>query len=217
MTTATQIDDIGKSPIRPMRASDAVQTARLFGDAMPWSIFSKLGVRFNARFIRWIQEQPETEVWTANDASGRVVGITCGSMNKPRVYRTIVRQHFLWLSFNTLINLWRPPVLIWLIRATWGLLRPLPAVKRPVPRPDAEAIFLAVVEEAKGTGVAQRLRQTRDDAFRKWGLKGPYTCLMLASNKRIQAFTKKHGSKFIVEVPTRGHSIYEFHKELPPE
>lgn len=215
MTYTTRANDIGKSPIAPMQPGEAVQVARLFTEAIPWSIFSKLGVRFNARFVRWMQNEPETEVWTARDASGRVVGICSASMSKPRLYRTIVRRHFLSIAFGTLVNLWRPAVLIWLMRAVWERLRLVPPVKRTVARADAEWLFCAVVEEAKGTGLAHRLRDTMEDEFRKWGLKGPYTLLMLASNRRCQAFQRKHGAYFVLELPTRGHTIYEFQKVLP--
>lgn len=200
-----------------MTAADSRDVARLFGDLMPWSIFSKAHVRFNARFIRWIQQQDQAEVWTAISPEGKVVGICGAAMDKPRVYGDVVRKHFVRISISTLANLWRPGVLTWLLRAVRDRLRPsAPARERSVPRPNAELVFIAVAEEAKGTGLARRLQLVMEAQFREWGLRGPYVILVLDKNERAQAFYRRQGAYFVAKVPTRGQLICEYHKELSP-
>ncbi|HNU46420.1 MAG TPA: GNAT family N-acetyltransferase [Phycisphaerae bacterium] len=184
---------------------------------MPWSILSKMGAGFAGRFIRWIQEQEHSQVWVAKSADGRVLGIAGATLDRPRIYREIVRKHAVAIACSVLMNLWRPGVLVWLGRALRGRLRPLPDVSRVVPRPAAEGLFLALVEEARGSGLALRLCDERESAFRAWGLIGPYVILTLSTNKRVHAFHTKRGCKLVAQVPTRGHLIYEFHKELPPD
>ena len=213
----TPVIDAASIRVVPMEAGDAMEVGRLHREAMPWSILSKMGARFAGRFIRWIQQQENSQVWVAKSAEGKIVGINGATLDRPRIYRQIVRAHRGALIGSVLLNLWRPGVLLWLARACWERVHPAPEVSRSAPRPAAEWLFCAVVEEAKGTGLAQRLHAQMESDFRSWGLKGPYLLLMLASNKRVQAFHKKHGATFVAEVPTRGHLIYEFHKELPPD
>lgn len=202
--------------IVPMAEKDAIEVARLYCAEIPWSIFSKMGVRFNAQFIRWVQQQEHSEVWVAKNSRGDILGISSGTLDKPRIYKDIVRAHFLKLSASTLMNLWRPGVLSWLFRSFWDRIRRQKPAPRSAPRPPAEWIFLTVVAAARGKGLAHRFHERMVSDFREWGLKGPYVVLPLASNKQAQAFHKKHGAKFIAEIPTRGHLIHEYHKELPP-
>jgi len=208
---------LGKVEIVRMEKGDAREVARLFKAEMPWSVFSKMGVRFNARFIRWMQEQDHTEVWVAKNSQGDILGISCGTLDKPRIYKNVVKQHFLRLWLSTLLNLWRSGVIAWLLRAAGERIRPQKPIPRSAPRPAAEWIFLTTVEAARGKGLAHRFHDRMVADFREWGLKGPYVVLPLASNKQAQAFHKKHGARFIAEVPTRGHLIYEYHKDLPPD
>ncbi|MFQ5807706.1 MAG: hypothetical protein ACE5I3_14770 [Phycisphaerae bacterium] len=209
--------DPATARIVPMEDADALDVGRLYRDAIPWAIFSKLGDRFAGRFILWIHQQERSRVWVARSAAGDILGIMGGTLDRPAIYRKIVREHLLGISFSVLLNLYRPGVLVWLFRALWECIRPAPDVPRSAPRPAAEGLFHAVVEQAKGTGLAQQLCARREADFRSWGYHGPYTILTLSTNARANAFQKRLGGRLVAQIPTRGHLIYEWHKDVAPD
>jgi GNAT superfamily N-acetyltransferase len=208
--------DPAKCSMAPMTDADALEVGRLYRKEIPWAIFSIMGDRFTARFVQWVHAQEHSRTWVAKDDNGNIVGISGGTLDKPRIYRRIVREHFWTLTGSVLLNIYRPAVLAWLGRAAWGLLQPPQELERAAPRPAAEWLFLTVVERARGTGLAQRFRLRMEADFREWGLKGPYVMLPLASNLQAQAFHKKHGGRLVARIRTRGHLVHEMQKELPP-
>ena len=208
--------DPEKCRMAPMTDADSPEVGRLYQREIPWAIFSIMGDEFTARFIRWVHAQEHTRVWVAKNEEGEILGISGGTLDRPRIYRKIVREHFLALAASVLTNFYRPAVLTWLLRAAWGRVRPARELERSAPRPAAEWLFLTVVEQARGTGLAQRFRLRMEADFREWGLQGPYMMLPLASNLQAQAFHKKHGAKLVAKIRARGHLIHEYQKELPP-
>ncbi|MFH0980274.1 MAG: hypothetical protein V2A79_01880 [Planctomycetota bacterium] len=207
--------DAQKCSIALMEPRDALELGRMYRTEIPWAIFSIMGDRFTARFIEWIHQQENSRVWVAKNETGQILGISAGTLDKPRIYRKIVREHWPTLVRSVLLNLYRPAVLRWLWRAVWEKVRPVPEVWRSAPRPAAEWLLLTVVEKARGTGLAARLRERMEADFREWGLQGPYMMLPLATNQASLAFLKKQGGRLVAEVSTRGHVIHELHKELP--
>jgi GNAT superfamily N-acetyltransferase len=216
-TMAEQKLDPAACRIVPMGPGDVLTVGRIYRSEIPWAIFSIMGDRFTAQFIQWMSEQERTRVWVAKDAQDQIVGISCGTLDKPTIYRKIVREHVPTLIANVLLNIYRPAVMLWMLRAAWGRVRPPVELERSAPRPAAEWLFLTVLPAARGTGLAERFRQRMEADYREWGLKGPYVLLPLASNERAQAFHRKHGARLAARVRTRGHLIHEYHKELPPD
>ncbi len=75
MSPGRNSQDRSQFAIVPMESSDAHAAGVLHEVGIPESIFSKLGTRFTARFLRWIQEQAHSEVWIARDEQQNVVSV----------------------------------------------------------------------------------------------------------------------------------------------
>jgi len=206
---------IGDYSISGMEPRDAPAVGRLYQTAIPEAIFARLGDRFTARFMSWIHEQPQSKVWVARDAAGAVVGVIAGTLDRPGIYGRIVAAHKRSLALSTIGNLWRPKVFAWVSHAVLDRLRgSRPAAERSVARPPQELLVIAVTPETKGTGLAERLVREMEAQFRDWGFRGDYTILTLSTNGRSNAFYQRIGAKLMIQVPTRGMLVNEYHKPV---
>jgi ribosomal protein S18 acetylase RimI-like enzyme len=198
----------------PMADVDALSVGRLYRDAIPQALFARLGDRFTARFVRWIHEQEHSQVWVAKKADGATLGVIAGTLDRPGIYRKIVRQHAIRLSLGVLANLHRAGVLTWIRRAVWERLQSKAAMPSHTTRPAAELLVVAVTPEAKGSGLARRLVEHMERQFRSWGFQGPYVILTLSTNARANAFYERIGATLVTQVETRGQLVNEYHKDL---
>jgi len=199
-----------------MECGDAPVVGRLYRQAIPWAIISKLGTGFAARFLYWLHCQENSRIWVAKDRQGQILGITGSTLDKPKAYGRILREHRLEVAARFLLNLYRPAVLKWLFYTIQERIRSGTTVDRTVPQPAADWLFLALVPQARGSGLADGLFQQIEADLRAWGLKGPYLYLVLKDNIAANKLYQRLGAKFIMQYRSRGHLINEYHKELSP-
>jgi ribosomal protein S18 acetylase RimI-like enzyme len=201
-------------PIIPMADGDARAVGRLYREAIPQAIFARMGERFTAAFFCWVQQQPCSQVWVARGSDGELLGVVAGTLDRPGIYRTIVRTHRLRIACSLLVNLYRPSVIAWIVRALHGRLVSQSDDPASVPRPAAEMLLLAVENQARGTGLARRLVRHIESQFLEWGFHETYVILTLSTNTRANAFYEKIGARLVARKRTRGYLVHEYHKDL---
>ncbi len=203
-----------KFQIVSMQEADAQVAGRLCREGIPEAIFARLGDRFAGRFLRWVQCEESSEVWVAKNADGEIVAMTAATLDRPAVYRKIVKNHAIRISLSVLASLHRPGVLTWVFRAICERLRPPPVPARSVARPAAELLVISITGAARGTGLAMLLVEHMETQFRSWGFSGSYLILTLSANARSNAFYRRIGAKFVTQFHSRGHLVNEYHKSL---
>ncbi len=198
-----------------MQGDDARAVGRLYREAIPQAIFARLGERFTATFFRWVQHQPCSEVWVGKGPDGGLLGVIAGTLDRPGIYRAIVRAHGLRIALSLLANLYRPSVLAWILRAGLGSVLSSRGDRVAARRPAAELLLVAVEQQAQGTGLARRLVQHMESQFVDWGFRGTYVILTLSTNTRANTFYERIGAQLATRTKTRGYIVHEYHKSLP--
>ena len=163
----------------------------------------------------WVHEQTNSQVWVAKKDDGTMLGVIAGTLDRPTIYRRIVKKHVLRISLSVLTKLYKPAVLSWISRAILERLQLRTNVNsRSIAKPAAELLLIAVTDAAKGTGVARLLVEHMEHHFRQWGFKGSYLILTLANNSRANAFYTRLGATLVTQTPARGMLVNEYHKHL---
>jgi glycosyltransferase involved in cell wall biosynthesis/GNAT superfamily N-acetyltransferase len=208
-----EMEPVGYENKTEIKSGQWKESASLIAGAIPNSIISKLGVKFNTIFYKSIAENECSCAFLAHSPSGKSLGVIIGTLDRPFVYKVAVKNNMFRLILGANFRIVRPAVIKWIIK---GILSKFSGKKmEETPnRPLAELIVIAVQPEARGTGVAANLVAMMEKWMKSKGLKGPYMILTEKSNGRSNKFYAKIGSHFVGTTLHHGREINEWRKEI---
>jgi ribosomal protein S18 acetylase RimI-like enzyme len=129
---------------------------------------STLGPEFLALMYRAIDEGPDSVLLVARDGP-RIVGFIAGATSMRQIYKRMLRRtwRLAWSLRRVLLSPKRMLKILEILRYSGGA-GPHPSLHLP----HAELLSIAVAEEARGSGCAQRLYEDLKAAFMQRGLSG---------------------------------------------
>ncbi|HET9031777.1 MAG TPA: GNAT family N-acetyltransferase [Dokdonella sp.] len=164
------------------------QVADLHAKCLDKGFLATLGTRFLTLMYRAIDEAADS-VLLIEEKDGRVLGFISGARTTGSIYRHMLRYPFR-LSVALFPVLVRPRALI----RIFDILRYGRNESHLDPSPDAELLSIAVVLDARGSGVAQALYRRLAAYFHEQGV-GAFKISVGASLAAAHRFYSKMGAK----------------------
>jgi ribosomal protein S18 acetylase RimI-like enzyme len=156
--------DLSSAPscrIRRAVLTDVPAVAELHTSRLPQGFLPTLGSRPLERLYRHLVESALGFVLVTDDTEG-VIGFVAGAEDTRRLYRAFFRRH------GVPAALLAAPAAIRAPRKVWETIRYGSSGHGDLP--PAEVLAVAVVERARGTGVATNLLAAALDEFRRRGI-----------------------------------------------
>lgn len=206
----TNVEYISKYEIKNQQWREA---ANLIAEAIPNTVISKLGTKFNRIFYESIAENQYSCAYAAHGQSGKLLGIIIGTTDRPHVYSAAIKNNLFRLILATNLRLLRPAVVGYLAKGILGKFGHKNS-QSTYSRPVAELLVIAVQPQARGSRIAAALLERMEEFMKMAHLEGPYVILTEKTNERANKFYEKIAARFVGTTLHHGREINEWHKYL---
>lgn len=183
--------------VRRMQPAEAEAVATYHAECIPHGVLSELGTRVLARVYRALNASEDAFIFVGVDARGCVAGFVSGVIDVRRMYRRILRRHWLAFSVASLRHLFS----IRMLRRILHTLRYPARVEGKYPQ--AELLSIVVAAEARGSGLATALLDALRAEFRARGV-ARFKVMVGAHLERANAYYRKHGFVLAGEITSHG-------------
>lgn len=180
---------------------------RLYRMGIPEANISALGDRFAGEFVRLACRRRQSRVLVVRNDRGDVVAFLAATLHRHGYMGETLRKNWMRLALAANVRVFSPRVLAWCVRAAVGkLLAPLrrgDEEEGPVIDADAQVFAMAVTEEARGMGMAERMLARMEQQYRDWGYTGKYLIFTLANNEIANRLYRKIGMECVGQIQSQ--------------
>lgn len=192
------VEDGDRYQVRSMQSHDATAIAHLHRSGIPTGVLAEIGVEALADIYVTLVSGDDGFVYVGVDDRGRVVGFVSGVTDVSKLYRRVVRRHFLRFALLGLRNVFHPRMIRRLCSA---LLYP---ARVQTKYPPAELLSIVIDPAARGSGLGTQLLEALRADFRRRGI-SEIKVMVRADFERANAYYRKHGFALAGQTTSHGH------------
>lgn len=194
---------------------DAESCANIHKQEINGGFLSQLGLKFLKLLYKAIISSSNTCCIVAENDRFLVVGFIAVSFNTSKFYKEFFIKYGLRVFFILIFNLFRPLIMKKVIEsAIYPFKKNKKKENDSIEITETELLSIAVNQNAKGTGIAQRLIETMFDECKRRNIR-KIKVIVGAENSRANRFYEKVGFRFCSNIYIHGSDVSNVYiKEL---